>query len=243
LVVELTAKALLAGLLVLGLIVACGSEKATEPSNEATGIDAQRTMELAVDQLLALESAAFNLEHVEGTTQLFPGVLMSRAYGEVLIPDRFLVTVEAESQFPRSYIEISIITIEDTSYMTGIFGGRWSEVPTESLPFNLSGLGQTLADIVRAVEQPRALRLERLNGVDTVLISGGIASEDLAGLVPGAGEGFPVVLDLWLNRLDGLLVQVLITGKVMPSDLETTVRRLTLDNINQPVAINPPISR
>lgn len=241
---ELTAKALLAALLLtVGLLAACSLEKAVEPADEATGINAQLAMELAVDELLALESASFNLEHLEGTSELFPGVLMSRAYGEVLIPDRFRVTVEAESQFPRSYIEISIITIEDTSYMTGIFGGRWGEVPTESLPFNLSGLGRTLADIVAAVELPRALGAERVNGVETLHIKGEIASEDLSGLVPGAGEGFPVVLDLWLSRLDSRLVQVLITGQVMPSDLETTVRKLTLDDINLPVVINPPISR
>lgn len=236
---ELSIKNLLAGILVVGLLVACNSDNATQRTNDAEGIDAQTVMEQAVDQLLALESASFNLEHLEGATELFPGVLMTRAFGEVLVPDRFRVTVEAESQFPKSYIEISIITIDDTSYMTGIFSGRWSEVSTESLPFNLSGLGQTLAEIVAAVQDPRALRAERLNGVDTLHIKGMIASEDLSGLVPGAGEGFSVGLDLWLER-DGLLRQVHIVGRVIPTDDLNTVRRLTLDDINQPVTINPP---
>ena len=92
---------------------------------------------LAEFTVRALESR--DLLPGERDTELFPGVLMTKAYGEVLIPDRFRVTVEAESQFPRSYLEISIITIDDTSYMTGIFSGRWSEVSPESLPFNLSG--------------------------------------------------------------------------------------------------------
>ena len=236
---ELRIKALLAGLLAVGLMPACNSDKATEPPSEVAGIDAQWAMEQAVDQLLALESATFNLEHLEGATELFPGVLMSKAYGEVLIPDRFKVTVEAESQVPKSYIEISIITIEDTSYMTGIFSGHWNEVATDSLPFNLSGLGQTLADIVAAVQQPRAIRAERLNGQDTVHIKGDIASEDLSGLVPGAGDGFSVGLDLWLEQ-NGLLKQVHIVGRVVPTDDANTVRQLTLDDINLPVAINPP---
>ena len=244
-VVELKAKALLIGLVVVsllvGFLVACSSNDAAESQDDAAGIDAQLVLEQAVGQLLALESAAFNLEHLEGTTELFPGVLMTRAYGEVLIPDRFSVTVEAESQFPRSYIEISIITIEDTSYMTGIFSGRWNEVATESLPFNLSGLGQTLADIVTAVREPKAIRTERLKGVDTVHIKGVIASEDLSGLVPGAGEGFSVGLDLWLE-LNGLLRQVHIVGRVIPTDDPDTLRQLTLDNINEPVSINPPSS-
>lgn len=238
-VVELSAKVLLAGLLIMGLLVACNSETGTRSQDEAAGIDAQWAMEQAVDQLLALESAAFNLEHLEGSTVLVPGVLMTKASGEVSIPGRFRVTVEAESQFPRSYIEISIITIEDTSYMTDIFSGRWKQVPTESLPFNLSGLGQTLAEIVDAVQRPRAVRVERLNDLDTIYLTGEIASQDLSGLVPGAGEGFPVVLDLWLER-NGLLRQVDIIGRVVPTDDVNTVRRLTLDDINQPVDINPP---
>ena len=40
---------------------------------------------------------------------------MTKVSGVVSIPDRFHVTVEAESQFPKSYIEISVITIEDTA--------------------------------------------------------------------------------------------------------------------------------
>ena len=164
---------------------------------------------------------------------------MTKAYGEVSIPDRFRVTVEAESQIPKSYIEISIITIDHTSYMTGIFSGRWSEVSTEALPFNLSGLGQTLADFGAAGRQPRTIRAERLNGVDTVYIKGKIASEDLSGLVPGAGVGFSVGLNLWLEQ-DGLLRQVDIVGRVVPTDDVNTVRQLTLDDINLRVTINPP---
>lgn len=238
-VVELSIKALLAALVAVSLLVACNSDQAAETPSAVAGIDARQAMEQAIDQLLALESARFNLEHLEGATELFPGVLMSKAYGVVSIPDRFRVTVEAESIFPRSYLEISIITIDDTSYMTGIFSGQWNEVATESLPFNLSGLGQTLADIVAAVQEPQAAGAERLNGVDTLHIKGEIASEDLSGLVPGAGEGFSVRLDLWLEK-NGLLRQVNIIGRVVPTDDENTVRQLTLDDINLPVVINPP---
>ena len=197
-------------------------------------------MRQAVDQLLALKSAAFSLEHLEGSTELVPGVLMTKVSGEVSIPDRFRVTVEAESAFPKTYIEISIITIEETAYMTDIFSGRWNQVSADSLPFNLSDLGQTLAGIVDAVQQPSVIGEERLNGVDTLHIEGEIASQDLSGLVPGAGEGFPVGLELWLDRSQGLLQQVHIVGRVVPTDEINTVRQLTLDDINQPVDITPP---
>ena len=171
---------------------------------------------------------------------LVPGVLMTKVFGEVSIPDRFSVTVEAESEFPKSYIEISIITIDDTAYMTDLLSGRWNQISPDSLPFNLLGLGQTLADIVDAVQSPQVLGQERLRDVETLHIKGQIASEDLSELVPGAGQGFPVGLELWLDRSQGLLQQVLIIGRVVPTDDENTVRELTLKDINQPVVIDPP---
>jgi hypothetical protein len=203
-------------------------------------IDPAPAMSQAVDQLLALKSASFSLDHLEGSTMLVPGVLMTKVFGEVSIPDRFSVTVEAESEFPKSYIEISIITIDDTAYMTDLLSGRWNQISPDSLPFNLLGLGQTLADIVDAVQSPQVLGQERLRDVETLHIKGQIASEDLSELVPGAGQGFPVGLELWLDRSQGLLQQVLIIGRVVPTDDENTVRELTLKDINQPVVIDPP---
>ena len=223
-----------------GLTAACGTDTATRPPSGASAIDPGPALRQAVGQLLALESAAFSLDHLEGSTVLVPGVLMTKVSGEVSIPDRFRVTVEAESEFPKSYIEISIITIDDTAYMTDIFSGRWNQISVGSLPFNLSGLGKTLADIVEAVEMPRVLGEERLRGVDTLHIQGGVASEDLSELVPGSGDGFPVRLELWLDRSQGLLQQVHIIGRVVPSDAPNTFRELTLEDINQPVNIEAP---
>ena len=230
----------MAALVAVGLLAACGTDAATQPPNGASEIDPGPAMSQAVAQLLALESASFILDHLEGSTVLVPGVLMTKVSGVVSIPDRFRVTVEAESEFPKSYIEINIITIDDTAYMTDLFTGRWNEIPVGSLPFDLTGLGQTLAGIVDAVQMPRVVGEERLRGVDTLHIVGEIASQDLSELVPGAGRGFPVGLELWLDRSQGLLQQVLIVGRVVPTDAENTVRQLTLEDINQPVNIERP---
>jgi len=220
------------------LLVACDSDGTTQA--EFSDIDPSPAMSQAVAQLLALESASFTLDHLKGSTILVPGVLMTKVSGEVSIPGRFSVTVEAESEFPKSYIEISIITIDDTAYMTDILSGRWNQISADSLPFNLSGLGQTLADIVEAVQEPTVIGEERLVDLDTLHIKGQIASEDLSELVPGAGQGFLVQLELWLDQSQGILQQVQIIGRVVPTDKTNTVRQLTLEDINQPVVIEPP---
>jgi hypothetical protein len=236
--VELKYKLLTAVLMVSVLLAACDSDRETQ--SEFPDIDPAPAMVRAVAQLLDMESASFTLDHLKGSTVLVPGVLMTKVSGEVSIPDRFSVTVEAESESPKSYIEISIITIDDTAYMTDILSGRWNQISADSLPFNLSGLGQTLANIVNAVREPKVVGEEELHGVDTLHIEGQIDSEDLSELVPGAGQGFPVQLELWLDRNQGLLQQVHIIGRVVPTDETNTLRQLTLEDINQPVVIEPP---
>jgi hypothetical protein len=124
--------------------------------------------------------------------------------------------------------------------MTNILSGRWNQISADSLPFNLSGLGQTLADIVEAVQGPMVIGEERRGDLDTLYIKGQITSEDLSELVPGAGQGFPVQLELWLDQSQGLLQQVHIIGRVVPTDEKNTVRQLILEDINQPVVIEPP---
>ena len=98
---ELRPKFLVAVIMAAGLTAACGTDTATRPPNGASAIDPGPAMRQAVGQLLALESAAFSLDHLEGSTVLVPGVLMTKVSGEVSIPDRFRVTVEAESKFPK----------------------------------------------------------------------------------------------------------------------------------------------
>ena len=237
---ELKGKFLTVALLMVGLLAACGTDLATETPEDEVEVDPGPVLEQAVTQLLALESASFSLTHLKGSTALVPGVSMTMVSGEISIPDRFSVTVEARSEFPKSYLEISIVTIENTAYMTNIFGGGWNQISPDSLPFNLLRLGQTLAGIVDAMQSPRVLGEERLNGIDTLYINGTIDSQDLAQLVPGAGEGFPVSLELWLDQSQGLLQKVLIVGRVVPTDDTDTVRELTLKDINQPVTIEVP---
>ena len=239
-VVELRVKITGTAFLLLVLIIACSSDAAPEPSDKFLDIHPESTMQQAVNQLLALDSASFSLKHLEGNTILVPGVLMTKVSGEVSIPGRFSVTVEAEAEFLRSYLEISIITIDETAYMTDLFTGRWNLISPDSLPFDLSDLGQTLADIVDAVKKPQVMGEERVNGVDILQISGEIASEDLAELVPGSEPGLPVRLELWLDQKQGLLQQVHIIGRVVPNDAVNTLRELTLKDINQPVVIEAP---
>jgi hypothetical protein len=84
--------------------------------------------------------------------------------------------------------------------------------------------------------------IEELNHRDAHRIQGTVRSDDLSTLVPNAGEGFDVALELWVDRSESLLLQVLITGQVVDTDLPDAARVLTLDDIDIPVDISPPLN-
>lgn len=223
---------------VAAMAIGCGSE----PTRElAPSFDAKGALRDAVTELMALESAAFTLEHISGSTALVPGFLeMFKVSGVVDIPDRFELTVEAETIQPRSFVEVSVVTINDEAYMTDVISGKWLQVEPEVLPFTFANFAQTLADIIKAVDAPTVVGTERLGESETNRIQGRIHSQDLGGLVPRAAEGLEVTLDLWLEQSTNLLRQVLITGGVLATDEPGTVRRLILDDINLPVQISAP---
>ena len=53
-------------------------------------------------------------------------------------------------------------------------------------------------------------------------------------------KGHEVAVQLWLDEKDGSLRQVVLTGLVVATDAPETVRRLTLDNLNEPLEISVP---
>ena len=58
---------------------------------------------------------------------------------------------------------------------------------------------------------------------------------------PAAGEGLEVAVRLWLDEKDGQsLKRVVLAGPVLSTDSDETVRRLTLDDLNEPVDISIP---
>ncbi len=228
-------------LVVLLPSAAClGSEPSPTAATTPEPIDPRRELERTVESLTNLQTVSFDLQHIEGSTNILPGILMHRAYGQAQVPGIFAISVEAESLFPRSYLGIEMISIGDDSYMTNVLNGEWEEVEPESLPIRLGEFGATLAAIVAQVQSPVLLGQEQQDGVHLYRIGGDIVSEALKELVPTAGTGFPVALEMWVERDTGMLRQALITGQVVLTDVPESQRRLTLDEVNQPVSIRPP---
>ena len=231
---------LLFAALLLASAACSGTGPTATPTPTPKPVDPREELQRTVDSLVSLQSVSFDLEHLVGTTNLLPGVLMTRAYGKAVVPGQFDITVEGELLFPRSYLEIGIISMGEQAYMTNLVNGQWEEVSQSALPINLSDFGATLAAIVAEVQSPRLLGQENMDGADVYHIGGDITSEVLKGLVPTAGTGFPVALEMWTERDTGMLRRALITGQVVATDVADAQRELRLEGANQPVTVERP---
>ncbi len=225
-----------AGLLLAVLLTAgCRSEPTPTPEPP---IDPRALLRQSAERLVALRTVAFDLDHRTGATELMPGVEMTRAYGEAEIGHGFRFTVEA--RLGSSYFEVDAVVLGERAYMTNFLTGGWEEVSPQALPFNFAHVGQSLAAVLESVRDPELLGTELLDGQETYRLRGLAWSGDLAVLVPNAGKGYEVEMELWIDRAHGALVLASMTGPIVDTDAPGVVRTLRLTGIDTPVEIRAP---
>ena len=230
------------GLLFASLIwmVSCSSSSKAVPTSDPTLTPSPRqVIERSGTRMMALGTARFSLEHEgDGSAQLFPGVQLKQVTGQVDVPDKFKLRVEAVSAFPRSFFRIDVVVVGDKAFMTDFINSdKWNPWPIESLPFDFADLGRTLNDIILALQDPTFVGIEIVDDVPIWHIKGTILSENLDTLVPAAGSGYEVGLELWIGQPQGLLRKVRIEGQVLDTDNPDVARVLTMHSFDEPVEI------
>lgn len=230
-----TALGISAAFLLPLVLAACGTPSTPTPEPPP---DPRILLDHAAERLVALRTVAFDLQHQEGSTQLFPGVEMTRAFGETEIGKGFRFTVEA--RLGSSYFETHAVVLDGRTYMTNFLTGTWEEVAPGSLPFNFSDVGRSLADVLQDVRDPELVGEEPIDGRDAYRIQGRSWSQDLRVLVPNAGDGYDIVMELWVDRDSGALTYATLTGPLVDTDVPEVVRALSLTGLDQPVEIAIP---
>ena len=222
--------------------ISCGAAPPATPVSEPTQTPTPRqAIERSNARMLLLDTAGFTLEHEgAGSSQLFPGVQLSLVEGQVNMPDRFSLRVEAISSLPRTFLEIDLV-VEDRAYHTDFVSrDRWIPMAMDSLPFDFADLGRTLGGIIRALEDPVFAGTGVVDGVLSWRVKGTVQSESLGTLTPAADEGHTVGLELWIGQDQALLRKVRIEGQVLSSDRTDVVRVLSLYRFDGPVEIALP---
>jgi hypothetical protein len=192
--------------------------------------------------MISLDTASFQLTHEdEGSTVLFPGVVMQTVDGKVDMPNNYGIHMEGEVAFgpsAASFIELDLVAVDDQAFITDIINPeKWIPTEISSLPFNFADLGRTLSDIIQEIEGPIFSGTAEVDGETSIRIVGTVPSVALSVLVPAAVKGFDVELEVWIGQRSSLLRRVRIVGPLLSTDTPDVVRVLTIFDFDGPVEI------
>ena len=101
-----------------------------------------------------LDTLSFTLGHESGSILLMPGIIANELSGTVDIPDRYSMEIKGEATIFKAFLEITVISIGSSTYMTDPLTSKWREISPDVIPVKLNGRWQTLSDIISAIKEP-----------------------------------------------------------------------------------------
>ena len=192
----------------------------------------------SADQLRSERYLEFVLEHPTGSTPLATGLNLARAEGVASLPDRFRLELEMEAS--GTVLKLDVIVVGEQAYMTNLFSRAWESVPKEQIPFRFDFVTESMTGLLAEMDAPILLEREELEGIPAHVIRGSGPTGSLAKLIPPVLLNADIPVELWIDRADGRLRQVRLTGPLVADDLPDTVRLVRLKALDRAPEIEAP---
>ena len=125
--------------------------------------------------------------------------------------------------------------------MTNLLTGQWQEVSNEAVPVRLNDLHVKLDDLTNNLQDHELEDSEIIGSGNCYVVSGSILSDSLAHLIPTSQLGSELRIKLWVSQELFILKRIQIDGRLLPTDIETSVHVITLMDINKPAEISSPL--
>ena len=200
--------------------------------------DPRALLARASQQLQVQRNLEFTLEHPVGSTPLATGLMLVAAEGVADLPDRFRLSLDMEAS--GTVVKLDVIVVGEQAYMTNLFTGDWEPVSKEQIPFRFDFVTESVVALLAGVEDPALLGQSDLEGSPSYHIAGVGPTNTLVRLIPGALPDSTVPVEVWLDRADGRLRQVRLTGPLVAGDLPDTVRVVRLEALEETPEIAEP---
>jgi len=219
------------------LAISCSGDDATStPAPSLSGPEVLARSTEAIDKLTAFH---FLLNHENGGSVIALGLTMTRAEGDVVVPDRVFAEVEATAGGLDA--KVQAITIADQIWLTNPFNGQWQAVETDFTGSDLFNPATGVAAAFDAAsESARVVSTEELEGEQVYVIEATVDAGDLEGFAPVAEPGIPVQVRAWIRTSDFLPLRLRVEGPLSANEPEGLARQLDLSNFDEAVEVTPP---
>lgn len=205
------------------------------PTPSPTPINPQVLLDQSGQAMESLDSFHFLLEHRSGGTPLLPGLLIESAEGDIVNPDQ--LSIDFSGAFGTVFIESSVVTLGDASYMTNPLTGKWATIPTEESPLGFFDPQRGVSEIMSQVANASLISSDKA----AYRIEGELPAEALANILGTTLKGVSISVELTIDADTLYLLEAVLDGRVTEGEPDGTVRVITLSRFNEPIVIEPPL--
>ena len=217
----------------LFILPACSEEESTSQSLNATEIISN-----SIDKMKVISSFHFELFHEGGRTPIAMGLELDEAIGDITKPDRLKTNITAA--LGGMLVEVEVVTIGVTTYMTNPLTKEWELVPGEFSAISVFDPDAGITAILENISDPTKVEGEE-DKENEYHIKGEIPSESLRPITLSSVEGINIIVDVWIDTENFLLNQVRVEGQITETEKPGIVRILKLSRYNQEVEIESPM--
>jgi hypothetical protein len=190
------------------------------------------------ENMQEVKSFHFVLEHNEGGTPIGSGIVMTKAEGDVVKPDKLKATITGTAM--NMTVSVDLVTAEGKTMMTNPLNKKWEELTEQFQVLGVFDPSTGIGAIVKDITNPTSLDDEKIGSTLCYHIKGDIVSQALEPITGVTAKDIPVSVEVWIDK-DGFLVQqITLTGKITDSEEDGIVSTLTISNYDKDVDISLP---
>lgn len=201
---------------------------------------AQEIIRDSINKMNVISSFHFELGHEGGRTPIAMGLELDEAIGDVAKPDRLKTNITAA--LGGMLVEVEVVTIGTTTYMTNPFTKKWELIPGEFSAISIFDPNAGITAILEGISNPSKVEGEEKEQVgNSYHIKGEIPSESLRPITLSSVEGVNVMVDVWIDTENFLINQIRVEGQITKTEKPGIIRILKLSNYDQAIEIESPM--
>jgi len=201
-------------------------------------LTAPEILSKSYDNMQAVKSFHFVLDHTDGSTPIASGIAMTKAEGDLVRPDKLKTTISGTAM--GMSIEVELVTADGKTMMTNPLTNKWEELTDMFKVLGIFDPGTGIAAIIKGITNPTSLDDEKVGDLLCYHIKGEIVSQTLEPLTGVTAKDVPIAVEVWIDKEGFLVQQVKLEGKITDGEAAGIVRTLTFSNYNKDVEIKLP---